>query len=90
MNLSQIKSRYSGIQTKMKYIGEYGCLFLCLCTIVEEVTGCPCDIAGLIQECTTRGWLSLDYDVHDSVAILNCATGKSFKRVILSKLPSII
>ncbi len=90
MNLSQIKSRYSGIQTKMKCIYDGGCLFFCLCTIIEEVTNMPCDICGLIQESTARGWLAPDFTVNDSLAILNCATGRVFKRIESPTLPPVV
>lgn len=90
MNLTQIKSRYSGIQSKMKYIYEGGCLFFCLCTIIEEVNNMPCDICGLIQESMARGWLTPDFTVKDSPAILNCAIGRVFKRIETPTLPSVI
>ena len=90
MNLSQIKSRYTGIQTKLKEIHESGCLLLALCTIIEEVTGKEADLIGIIQESRAKGWLEADYTVKDSLAILNAFTGKRFKRRIVKKLPDII
>ncbi len=90
MNLSQIKSRYNGIQSKMKCIYDGGCLFFCLCTIIEEVNNMPCDICGLIQESMARGWLAEDFTVKDSLSILNCATGKNFRRFETKSIPSVI
>lgn len=90
MNISQLKSRYTGIQTKLSKIGSDGCLFLCLCSIIEEVTGNPCDIIGMVQECMAKNWLLNDFTVNDSLAILKAYTGKSFRRVEVNKLPEII
>ena len=90
MNLSQIKSRYAGIQTKLKNIGSDGCLFLSLCTIIEEVTNREADIIGIVQLSRAKGWLSEDYTVEDSIAILNEFTGKSVKREIFETLPAVI
>lgn len=90
MDLSKIKSRYSGVQTRLKNISDYGCLFLALCTIIEEVTGKEADIIGIIQLSRQKGWLSADYTVEDSIAILNEYTGKSFKREIFGTLPAVI
>jgi hypothetical protein len=90
MDLSKIKSRYSGVQTRLKNISDYGCLFLALCTIIEEVTGKEADIIGMIQLSRQKGWLSADYTVEDSIAILNEYTGKSFKREIFDFLPDTI
>lgn len=90
MTLQEIKDRYSGVQDLMKNIDSGGCLFLCLCTIIEEVTGKPADIAGIVHKSRLAGWLSSDYTVEDSLAILNFFTGKTFKRVEVSKLPDVI
>lgn len=87
MNLSQIKSRYIGIQSKLKNIADYGCLFLSLCTIIEEVTGKEADLIGIIQESKSKGWVRDDYTVENSIAILNAFTGKKFRRNIVKELP---
>ena len=88
MNFSKLKSRYSGIQTKLLKIGSDGCLFLCLCSIIEEVTGFPCDIIGILQESLAKGWLKKDFTVSDSLALLQEYTGKKFRRVEVSTLPT--
>lgn len=90
MNYSQIKSRYNGLQTNLKDIAECGCLFLTLCTIIEEVTGKEADLIGIIQESKHKGWLEDNYKVKDSPAILNAYTGKQWKREIVKKLPDVI
>lgn len=87
MNISQIKSRYIGIQTKLKSIGDYGCLFLCLCSIIEEVNGAPADILSIIQESMAEGWLADDYTCNDSIAILDRFTGRSFARTVTRTKP---
>lgn len=90
MNISQLKSRYTGIQTKLEKISSDGCLFLCLCSIIEEVTGLPCDIIGIVQESMAKKWLEKDFSVADSLSLLNEYTGKRFRRVEVTKLPEII
>ena len=59
-----------------------------MCTIIEEVTGLPCDIIGILQESLSKGWVQKDYTVADSLALLNQYTGKKFRRVEVSTLPS--
>lgn len=90
MNLSQLKSRYSGIQTKLDRIGESGCLFLALCTIIEEVTGYPVDLIGVVQESMARGWILKDFTVQDSLSLLSAFTGKAWKRKEVTNLPDVI
>lgn len=90
MNLSQLKSRYIGIQSKLKSIDTDGCLFLCLCSIIEEVTGKPADIIGIVQESRGKGWLAEDYTVNDSLSLLAAFTGKTWKRNVVAKLPDVI
>lgn len=97
MTLAQIETRYKGIQTKLKYINDYGCLFLCLCTIIEEVTGEPADIIGIIQWAkntkvagTNKFVLGDDFTVNDTLALLNHFTGKTFKRKEVKDRPSVV
>jgi hypothetical protein len=90
MTLTQIKERYTGIQTKLKTIDTDGCLFLCLCSIIEEVTNAPADIIGIIQLSKKRGWLSDEFTVNDSLELLRAFTGKIWKRTEPKKLPEII
>ena len=90
MNLSVIKSRYNGIQTKLKEIYNGGCLFLSLCTIIEEVNNTEADLIGIIQESWSKGWLKSDYTVTDSIALLNNFTMKKFKRDVVKELPKVI
>ena len=90
MNVSKLKSRYSGIQTRLKEIGNYGCLFLSICSIIEEFTGKEADIIGIVQESMARGWLERDFTVSSSIEILTAFTGKRWSRRIVQKLPDTI
>lgn len=90
MTLQDLGKRYRGIQTLLKNIDTDGCLFLCLCSIIEEVTGKPADLIMIIKTSIAKGWLSLDYEVKDALALLNCFTGKRFKRKIMPYLPTYI
>jgi len=90
MTLNEIKTRYKGIQSKLKFINDCGCLFLCICTIIEEVNGKPVDLIDVIQKSKANKWLAEDYTVNDSLMILNKFTGKNFKRKIVKELPSVI
>ena len=90
MSLTQIASRYKGIQSKLKFIGSDGCLFLCLCSIIEEITGQPADIINIVQESMAKKWLDNEFTVLDSLALLKEFTGKTFKRTEVKKLPDII
>lgn len=90
MNLLDIKLRYKGIQSKLSSIDDYGCLFLCLCSIIEEVTGTTADVFSIIQESMTKGWLKTDYTCADSISILKRFTGKRFSRTVAQTLPLVL
>lgn len=90
MNLTQLASRYKGIQTKLKYISSDGCLFLCLCSIIEEITGQPADIINIVQVSMAKKWLDEEFTVLDSLALLKEFTGKTFRRLEVKKLPDVI
>lgn len=87
MTLNQIKERYSGVQDLFKGLDTDGCLLLSLCTIIEEVTGKSADLVDIVHTSRLSGWLSNDYTVENSLAILNHFTGKEFKRKEIEKLP---
>ena len=88
MTRQEIKERYEGVQDYMGGIKDGGCLFLSLCTIIEEVTMKPADIAGIVRLSVNNGWIKLDYTVNNSIAILNHFTSKEWKRIEVSKLPT--
>jgi hypothetical protein len=88
MTLNEIKKRYAGVQNYIENIGSGGCLFLALCTIIEEVTGKPADLVGIVQKSLAKDWLQSDFEVKDSLSILDEFTGKRWKRTVVSKLPT--
>ena len=90
MGLEQVRKRYGGIQSMMRNIGDYGCLFLSLCSIIEEVTGSPADIIGIIQKSSANGWLADDFTVNDSLSLLGEFTGKSWRRAVVTSLPKAV
>lgn len=83
------KERYSGLQTLLEDCGKYGCLFLCLLSIAEEMTGKRYDIITTIHLCMTKGWLSKDFFVNDNLSILEELTGVKWSRRTVSSLPTI-
>ena len=90
MNYDELKARYYGIQDMLKYINTDGCFFLSLCSIIEEVTGKPVDLIGIVQKSKKEGWLTEDYEVKDSLALLGEFTGKRWTRREESEIPSVI
>ena len=90
MNRTVIQARYQGVQTYMDHISSSGCLFLALCTIIEEFTGYPADVIGIIQESMAKGWLAKDFTVKDSLSLLKAFTGRTWFRKEVKKLPDTI
>ena len=84
------KNRFESMQTKLELCGKYGCLFLCILSIAEEVSEKEIDLQHAILICQSKGWLSYDFTVKDSLAILNYYTNKTWHRLELTKLPSVI
>lgn len=75
-----IQERYEGIQNVLYKCGAEGCLFLCLCSIAEEVTGKPVDLVGAIRTCQKNWSLAADFNCNDSIRILSTLTGREWKR----------
>ena len=90
MSYDELKARYNGIQDLLKYINTDGCLFLSLCSIIEEVTGKPVDLIGMIQKSKKEGWLTEDYEVKNSLLLLEEFTGKRWTRREETELPAVI
>lgn len=90
MSYQTLKERYYGIQDMFRHINTDGCLFLSLCSIIEEVTEKPADVIGIIQTSMKKGWLAEDYEVKDSLAILGEFTGKKWVRREVKELPIVI
>ncbi|MBO7715806.1 MAG: hypothetical protein J6S85_19745 [Methanobrevibacter sp.] len=83
-----IKIRYNGIQTLLKHISDGGCLFLSLVSIIEEVTGQVADVFDIIQISMKSKWLTPEFEVNNSIAILETFTDKIWSRIELPALPS--
>lgn len=89
-NYKELKERYDGIQTKMKGIADGGCLLLALCSVIEETTGKPADLIGIIQKSLEKKYLLTDYTVNDSLMLLEEFTGKKWIRREVKELPIVI
>lgn len=87
--MTKSQKRYEGIQTLLGKCGSDGCLFLCLLTIAEDVTGTTCDLINTIHLCLERGWIDDTFYVKDSLSILSYLTGKEWKRRKVDSLPPI-
>lgn len=85
-----IKIRYEGIQSLLKNISSGGCLFLCLLTIIEEVTGEVADVFDIIQISMKSHWLTPEFEVKNSIAILETFTDKIWARREVPALPNVI
>lgn len=84
------KERYTGIQTILQNCGNNGCLFLSICSIAEEQKGTRVDLIECIKTCLARGWITEQFYVKDSLAILNYLTNKMWFRGECRELPSVI
>lgn len=82
------KLRYQGIQTVFSNANKYACLFLCLCSIAEEVNNDPIDFIGAYWACLNRGFIDKDFYCANQEAILEYLTGRKWKKEIRADLPS--
>lgn len=95
MTIPEIKARYNGIQTMMKNFSDSSCNLLSLCTIIEEITGKPADLIGIVQwgkstkvTNSNKNVIDDDWTVNDNFAILSKFSGKTkWKRTEVIKLP---
>ena len=95
MTIPEIKARYNGIQTMMKNFSDSSCNLLSLCTIIEEITGKPADLIGIIQwgkntkvANSTKNIIDDDWTVNDNFAVLSKFTDKKkWKRSEVTTLP---
>jgi len=94
MMLDEIKKRYSGLQDDLgivsKTLKDGACLLLSLCSIIDELSDKPCDIIEVINTAWDNKWMKWDYELIDSLALLNHFTGKRFSRTEVTSLPSVI
>lgn len=76
-----VAERYDGLQTVLEQGGKYGCLFLCLCSVVEEYIGKPIDLVEAIRISQDRGWLGHDFYCANQLAFLQYYTGTRWIRI---------
>lgn len=81
------KDRYTSLQTILGNCYQWGCLFLCLCSIAEEQSGKHVDLIDAIKVSQAKGWLSASFDVNDNLSILEYLTGKKWSRNTVNSLP---
>lgn len=74
---------YTHIQNLLLNIGKSGCLFLCLTFIAENFLKKSVDFVSLARVAYRKGWLTEDFYIKDSLAILKEATGREWRRKII-------
>lgn len=95
------REKYIGIQTELKKrksllacMGDYACLFLCLCSIADEYFEAKgdkkeIDLVEFALKCREKGFISDDWICRTEL-ILNFATGAEWKKKVLKTLPESI
>lgn len=81
-----VKDRYTGIQDLFKVVGSDGCLFLSLCSIIEEVNEQPVDIIDVLKTSIDNKWVDEKMYVLDSLALLGHWTNKKWARKEVASL----
>ena len=97
------REKYIGLQSKIfrekKFLGcmgDYSCLFLCLCSIAEEFldsqhyVDMKVDVLSSALWAKDAGLLGDDWTCRDSVKILEGLTGFRWKREEVKKLPAVL
>lgn len=82
-----VKNRYTDIQSILEKCGEYGCHFLSLLSIAEEVNNKPIDLIEAIKVCLDRGFIDNDFYVKAGDLLLEHFTNKKWTRKTVEKLP---
>lgn len=101
--MGDVREKYIGWQTVLlknkellrkdfSKIGDYGCLFLCLCSIAEEWNEARhnqrrVDVLDLYIKSRNKGFLKDDFLCEDQCAILALATGQEWKKEVFGSLP---
>lgn len=75
-----VRDRYEGIQTVLLNCGNYGCNFLSLLSIAEDVTSDKLDILNVYKESLLRGFVTDDFYVNSTLGLLHMLTGRNWKR----------
>lgn len=96
-----IRAKYKGIQSKMKdsakefsLLGDYGCLFLCICSIAEEYnqdfkTGKQLDIMSFWLQCRSKGLIGEEFFCKDQTEMLKLATGVEWSKSVVEQLGTV-
>lgn len=79
--------RYAGIQSSLRYIYEYGCHFLVLCSIAEEANNAKIDLIDAIILARTAHVIDEEYTVLDNCKLLRLLTGLNWKQTTVKELP---
>ena len=83
-----VKNRYNEIQSILGKCYEYGCHFLSLLSIIEEVNNEPVDLNEAIKVCQSKGFMDSNFFVKTGDELLEYFTGKKWTRKIVETLPS--
>lgn len=83
-------NRYQGAQNKLERCGATGCLFLSIMSIAEEFSGEHYDLLDAIDHFVMKGYMKPDYTCIDQERMLEDLTGHSWKKVVMTTLPSTI
>ena len=80
--------RYEGVQS---FLTE-GCLFLCLCSIAEQVMGQKIDILDTIRYCKRMGYIDSKNEMTEEgqCMYLRDLTGKVWEREEFKNLPAVV
>lgn len=83
-----VKQRYNEIQSILKKCGEFGCHFLSLLSIIEDVNGESVDLIEAIRISQSKGFVDSEFFVKAGDKLLEYFTGKKWTRKIVETLPS--
>ena len=103
--IGDIRQKYIGLQTRLKErsrmlscMGDYSCLFLCLCSIAEEwfeelfgdfKKGLTLDMAEFALECREKGYIDDEWTCRTE-DILRLATGVAWRKAEVKELPAVV
>lgn len=82
-----VKNRYNEIQSILGKCYEYGCHFLSLLSIIEEVNNEPVDLIEAIKICQSKGFIDSEFFVKAGDELLEYFTGKKWTRKTVETLP---
>ena len=99
MTIQELRRKYIGLQTDCKtykdglnQLGDFGCLFYCLCSIAEEYNfehhQKPIDIVASFVKCKKKKLIGDEcYILDDGCKILELLTGVKWTRDVVKSLP---